>query len=780
MQRSTISRQTAGASWRGLHLKVRLATAVFAAGAAAGVQAQEAPVQSGAQPAAMVEEVLVTARRRTENLQDVPISVTAFSGEVLEQRGMYFLEDVANFAPNVNISNGRVDGGGSTAQIYIRGVGQSDFLFPNDPGVGLYVDGVYMARSVGANLALADIESIEILRGPQGTLYGKNSIGGAVKVTTTRPNGEFDASLKVTGGNYDRLDVQGVVRFPVTDTLSGKLSYASLNRDGYVRRLYDGMDLGNENKDVARAALLWEPTDTFSLLLNADVTSQNQNGAGGNLIDTFQSRTGLIENLYNPVVAPYLINQGLPGAQPGDVFDDRWVTGNTTESWGTAEARDDADIWGVSATADWDFSSSASLKSITAYREIDAKFARDSDASPFPIISTNNKHRQEQFSQEFQVSGEANDGRLNWLGGVFYMEEKGRDFNDVKILSGTLGAVGFEIDQTALSRIRTTSIAGFLHGSYALSERFSVSGGVRYTSEDKEYFKDVVNTVTGNTVIPPRTLDTTSDAYSPKISLEYTPNDDFLVYASVARGFKSGGFNPRPTNGNVGELPFDPEFVTTYEVGAKTTWFDRRLVANLTVFYSDYKDMQVTIVRAVPGPDGVFGTPDDNVAGEVENAAKARLSGFELELFARPSEAWELQFGAGYLDNEYAELDPRVPFSEQNELPDAPKWTLNAGVARYVSLARSGSLSFRLDASYTSKSFNEPFNFTGVMQDELTLLNGNITWESPSERWGVAGAVTNILDEQVIVNGIGGAAFGYFEGYFNRPREWSLTLSARL
>ncbi|MEM7570822.1 MAG: TonB-dependent receptor, partial [Pseudomonadota bacterium] len=460
---------------------------------------------------AAVETILITARKRVETLQNVPISVTAYSNAALEQRDITNLQGLNNFTPNLELTTGRADGGGSAAQIYIRGVGQSDFIFPNDPGVGLYVDDVYLARTVGGLIALADVERVEVLRGPQGTLYGKNTIGGAVKVITKAPTGEWGGKIRLTAGNFDRRDAVASVDVPILDTLAMRVELASLQRDGFVIRPFDGIDLGNEDKKLLRADMLWEPTPKLTVRMQGDVQSQRQNGAPGNLLtiipstagatpvdpvngqpvinpitnqQAFVPGTGIIEGLYNPVVVPGL-NAGL-GLPEGTLYDGRFVTGDARTSNGTAFVNDDNDIWGLSLNINYEISDNLSIKSITAYRNLDANFARDGDHTPYAIVDTNNTFQQEQISQEFQLSGLSFSDRFNWLVGGFAFFENASDDNTVSLLEGTLEAVGLELSLRPISSIKSQSFAIFTHGDFDVTDRLSISAGLRFTYEEKE------------------------------------------------------------------------------------------------------------------------------------------------------------------------------------------------------------------------------------------------------------------------------------------------------
>lgn len=762
------------------------------------VETNSATRQAGA------DSIVVTARRREETLQDVPVSLTAFTNEGLENRGISNLQGINNFTPNLELTNGRPDGGGSAAQIYIRGVGQSDFLFPNDPGVGLYIDDVYLARSVGGMLGLLDVERVEVLRGPQGTLYGKNTIGGAVKIVTAKPQiGEFSGKLKATYGSFDRLDFVGAVNIPLGDTLAARLEAAKFEREGFVTRAFDGIDLGNEDREVIRADLLFQPSDDFSLRLTGDVQSQRQNGAPGNLIAVvpstagatpipgvidpvtnqtdFVDGTGLVEGLYNPVVVP-AIAPGL--GLPTDIaFDERFLTGDAETSNGTSPVRDDNDIWGLSLTADWALSDTLSFKSISAYRQLQATFGRDGDHTPLPIVSTFNRFDQKQFSQELQLSGVSFGDRLTWLAGLYYFYEEGEDRNNVQLLSGTFDVAGFELDLIPLNFIDSNSYAGFVHGDFQLTDRLSITAGVRYTFEEKKLQRDHRLTQSG-AIITQRldglpdmgefaavgpALENDWDAFSPKAGINFEATDDILLYLTYSRGFKSGGWSPRPQTGTE-NVPFDQEFLNSFEFGTKTQFFDRRLTANFSAFFNTYEDVQITTVGADPNGSGAL-------VLSVFNAGESEIYGFELEVNAQPTENFSLDFGLGYLENEYTELDPGTGIQPDASLPDAPELTFNASAQYSFPVGDLGEITIRGGGAYKSETFKDAFNTQPLTQPGYWLADASVAFDSYDGLWRLAFVGTNLSDEVYLTNGINVEAFGYFEGYYGRPREFSVTLT---
>ncbi len=752
------------------------------------------------------EEIVVTARKREETLQNVPVSVTAFSGEGLENRGITNLQGINNFTPNLELSNGRPDGGGSAAQAYIRGVGQSDFLFPNDPGVGLYIDDVYLARSVGGMLALVDVERVEVLRGPQGTLYGKNTIGGAIKVVTRKPTGELGGKVKLEAGNFNKINGSFSLDFPLSEKISGLLQGATLNQDGYVTRISDGIDLGDVNKDLFRADFIIEANDNFTIRLAGDIQRQRQNGAPGTLLTIVNSTagaaplldgagnpvidpvtnqpavvpgTGLLEAFYNPVVVPFLLVPAL-GLPVGTAFDQRWITGGSSLSNGTAPVADNNDIWGLSMTLDWTLNEELSLKSISAYREIKATFGRDGDHSPLPIVSTYNNFKQHQFSEEIQLTGVSFDGKLNWLVGGYIFQEKASDDNNVELMSGTFDIAGFELDLIPLSNITVNSLAGFFHSTYDVTDKLSVTAGLRYTYDKKKLSRTFTNPRSGYIITmrqagvtespdgrfgPP--LEESWSEFSPKLGFDYQATEDMLLYALYSRGFKSGGWSPRPQLGTENDA-YEPETLNSFEMGTKSKWYDDRLIANFSAFYNQYKNIQITTARA--DSNGMLILP-------VENAGEAELYGFELEIKAMPTPEFQIHMGLGYLYNKYTKLDETTGILMSNKLADAPAWTFNGDVQYVIPAGDNGEISLRAGAAYKSKTYKDPFNTVPLTQEGYWLVDAGITYETLDGNWRVALVGTNLANKEFLTNGLNVSAFGYFEGYYGRPREYSLSVT---
>jgi iron complex outermembrane receptor protein len=745
---------------------------------------------------AQLEEVIVTAQRREQSLQETPISVTAFTQEAMQERLITGMADLAHFTPNLEINNGRADGGGSNAAVFIRGVGQFDFIFPTDPGVGVYLDGVYMGRTLGGMMDLADLQRIEVLRGPQGTLYGKNTIAGAVNMVTARPTGELGGTVKLTGGEFGRMDGELTLNLPaIGESLKGKLALVTRKRDGIGKSLWTGRDFDDVDRQAARTVWDWNASEAVDVSFAADVSRWRQHGSMSSVVSFYPSTSGFRE-LFNAVAAPYLAAQlGLP---PGSVLDERFVTGDPTRTWAGGPIRDNGDVWGVAATVDWKLSGSNHLKSVTSWREMRLSFGSDLDNSPFSFAETDEHQDQNQLAQELQLSGLAFGDRLDWLMGVYYFQERGHDRNFVSFGHGILDALEampgafvclgpggtdpcaggagnplnfiLETDLVPRTSINTHSYSGYAHGIYKFTDRLSLSAGARYTYEDKKWFIVESRPVSGAYVVPPSNLHDTWSAFSPKIGLEYKLTGDAMIYGQVSQGFKSGGWNPRMFDASYLK-GYDPEYLTSYEVGFKSEWLDRRLTLNGAAFLYDYRDMQLSSFHSGGGLT--------NVVLTVENAGREEIKGVELELAARPVEGLDIQIGAGYQTNRYKELAAGVPWSKDNVLPDAPKWTLNAGVQYRIALGGAGHLVPRLDGSYKSKTYKDPQNSPDIVQDGLFLLNAQLGFQSSDERWQVTGFVTNLANKEYITRGLHFSDFGFTVHYPGRPREWGASVAYR-
>lgn len=725
-----------------------------------------------------IGEIVVTARRRAENLQDVPISMTAYTAETIQARGVSDLKGMTNFTPNLEINSGRADGGGTTAQIYIRGVGQNDFLIPNDPGVGLYVDDVYVARSTGAVAGLSDIQSVEVLRGPQGTLYGKNTIGGAVRITSAPPS--FDAisgRMSVTYGSYDRLDFQGSANIPLASNFAIRLSGSSRNTDDLQKRYLDptGAGQGNINQDAARLIARWKPADELDITLSGDYTRTRQHMAYGGNIRYIAGASPLIDVLNAEIFPGVASSLGLPA---GTVFDGRWSTAPKT-SGATGPNSDDYDVWGVSGIIVYDLTPDIALKSITAYRSVKGAAGRDGDSSPFAVVETISADDNKQFSQELQLNGTSFADRFKWTLGLYYIRENLENRITTKLWDGLFrSSLGIDFNARSRGKLLGRSMAAFGQGTFDVTDKLHVTVGGRYNVEKKNFnnrwfFLDQpreftcpgidVNGVFENC----RSKD---NVFTPMASLAYNFTRDVMAYASYSEGFKAGGWTPRLFS-QQSLKRYKPEKLKAYEVGVKSSLFDRRMTLNISAFQSDYSDLQLTSVRA-----DSTGAPQPIV----ENAGTARIRGVEIEANARIGDATTVSAGLGYLDGKYRRLDPGVSFPLSAELPDTPPLSLTGSIEHRVALANDGGITVRVDTSYKDRTYKEPSNIRAVSQKPYVLLNGRLAYQPADERYSIALFGTNLLDERYITNGLDVAStFGIYEAYYGRPREWGVELALK-
>jgi iron complex outermembrane receptor protein len=755
---------------------------LLAGGAPAG--AADAPgttVGPTAPDGDVLAEVVVTAQLRPERLHDVPISIAVVGGETLQAIGASDISEAVQFVPNVSFDNVVTQSGGTLASsIYIRGIGQSDFLQTTDPGVGLFVDGVYVARSVGSVLDAAEVERVEVLRGPQGTLYGRNTIGGAINVTL-QPPGDTRALLgRVTTGSDDRFDTYLRLDAPVGERLRTRWSFASFGQAGYVTRPAIGDRLGNRHGRVARGAVVWEPSKLLKASFAADYTRRRERGVPATLLRVVQTcprgTTNAVGGCDAFAATPgqtYLFNNVPPvnrsagGAGVGSsVYDRRYVSGDPYVNLGTGDEVSELDLWGASLTLDARVGGVA-VRSITAWRTFDAYFVRDTDAAPFAIGVPSSTVEQRQFSQELQLLGSSFDDRLDWVGGLYFFDELADDDSDFRTASFVAQSGGVDIGGRAY--------APFAQATWRFTPRLALTGGARYTEERRTYTPTQFfeSSVTGTpppglVIVPPveNRLEYSKPTW--RVALEGKPAEDTLVYLSWATGFKAGGFVqrnqvPRPT------LPtFGPETVEVVEVGAKATALDRRLSASVAVFSGDYEDLHIRIIEPV------------SFSPITSNAGDARIRGAETEFEAALHPRLRLTGAVGWLDAEYRRIEPTVPdLTLQSKLTDSPEWSANLGLVGTLPLA-AGTLSGRVDWIYRSAHYNDAENTPELRQGAFGLLNLSATWSAAvgDGSWSVTGGVRNATDERYIVSGYALAAQGPIAGTYARPREWFLTLEA--
>jgi len=556
-----------------------------------------ADAQSSAQVSySALEEIVVTARKREEGLQNTPISITALTNEGLEKRNIVSIDQVSNVTPNLTINTSSAFSGSSqTPAIFLRGIGQTDFTLNTDPGVGIYVDGVYISRSVGGLLDLVDTKSVEVLRGPQGTLFGRNTIGGAINIVSNPPAEEFSGKVKATVGEDDWRILSANVSVPFSDTFRGKFAINDQSRDGHVVRT-DGVDLGDKNSTSLRASFEWDASESLSFSAVVDDTDANENGTPLSL--TQVNEMAPFVAIHNIFVAPTLVSTLGAGA----FFTDQFVSDNLFVTQGSGDVFSDLDVTGVSLTTEYE-AQNFSVKSITAYRDLESSFSRDGDASPLPVNATSDLYEYDQFSQELQFQGTALDDRLKWIFGLYYFEESGNNNNIVDF-----GFVQFRSGGT----VDNESYAAFAQTTYDINERLSLTAGLRYTDETRQFnpitfvteqrtllptppFPPFLNFTPGQLLVPQGELESSTDEFTPLLNLSYQANQNLLTYFSFSQGFKSGGFTQRIFPALPAVPSFEPENVDVYEAGFKYDAENGRFRLNGSVYFTDYTDLQVTV-----------------------------------------------------------------------------------------------------------------------------------------------------------------------------------------
>ncbi len=743
----------------------RLAPGVTAAAALFLLPSTPAPAADDVLAPRGLEEIIVTARKREESLQDTPISVTAFTTDALQARDIDTTRRLGDFTPNLVSNNGSaVSGNNSAASYFIRGIGQIDFLLNTDPGVGLYLDDVYIARSMGSVIDLVDLERIEVLRGPQGTLFGRNTIGGAIALRSRAPATQPSFRGEVVAGSDDLVGGKLAVDLPINDRLLTQLAASYRTRDGFVRRLADGVELGDIDGGSARVALRWLPTDAWIVDFVVDGSRHREESPPTTA--TALNGASAFGGFYNAVLS------GSPNCTPPPgsftdpaCFNAQFLTGDLESTNATFHSQSDLDAWGTALTAGWDGGDGLSFKSITAYRSVEALGFRDGDNSPHVIAQTIDTWDHEQFSQEFQLAGTTGGDALEWIVGLYYFEEQGTNLNFVDFAPVFIQSGG---------SVDNDSWAAFGQATWRFANRWSLTGGLRYTDETKRFTPDQfviedrgTGLPPGTPLLPPVEAQTTISELTPMVNLAYRWSDEAMTYVTYSEGFKSGGFTQRVFPPLPAVPSFEPEFVRSYEIGAKLTALEDRLRLNGAVFYTDYDDLQVQVLLGV--------------APITRNAAAAEIRGFELELTTRPTAALLLEAGVGYTDAEYTEIGAQViGLTLDNEFAQIPEWTINAGASYDFALPAGAVLRPRVNWSYRSEVFMDALNTPEIRQPAYDLLSASLTYLTSDERWRASISGTNLTDERYFTSGFADLPVsGIAEVVVARPREWSLSVQYR-
>jgi iron complex outermembrane recepter protein len=922
-----------------LRLPIVAGTCIAALGAALTAQAQQA---SGALPSAeasggALEEVVVTAERREENIQTVPITVTAFSADTMQSRNLVDIKSLGDLTPGVNLDAGApFSGDRSVLSASIRGIGQDDFAFNLNPGVGVYVDGVFLARTIGANQNLLDVDRVEILKGPQGTLFGANTIGGAISIVTHTPGDEERFIAQATGGSYDRRDFGFTADIPIIKgTLLSSISVSSQDQTGWMKVVpypnsspYSSAAMtvipmsdfaqsglgtsdtyGGTGVQVIRGKLLWNATDKLKVTMSADWAHEDTTALGYTVLDTFagNAASSTFSSLYNLCIsnnaatiggaiaagttppnvvfpagappniffsaacgepraqvpgisrgAPPLLGAGYVGgpAGPYNFLNHPGTTylgsPNPYPWWGpqavntgninTTYAADGPDfarynLWGDAITATYDLTDTMTFKSITAYREIAWQIGTSLQGSPGDgIQSVTDKQHQWQLSQEFQVLGKAFDGRLNYVGGLYYFNEAGY-VHDYVPFEGLLYVYDADND------VENKDLAAFIHADFKLTNQISFTAGGRYT-DVATYFKGgqgdlnsfpygsecwqnacppfpAFNTVPSQPYPPgpgtgvegalgqpyyryfPPVPDAQSwHIFDPTVGAQFHFTDDVMAYASWSKGFKQGGWTTRLSAPILTPQAarFSPEYSKTYELGLKSQWFDHRLQANAAVYFTNYDGIQLNIQQGI--------------SPVYTNAGNADIKGAELDLQSNVGGGLSLNLSGSYIDAYYTSVNananipqyflpdgtavcptdainlatgaPVCPLHAPGvtqldaKLPKTPKWKFTFDPIYDLHLPNEAIVRFIPAYTYTSNMFNDALNTPQLYRAATHMIDASVHYVSPTGKYDLAFGGTNLTDDRFITAGSPNAGAGEVGGYYNDPREWYVTLRLKL
>ncbi|RJG51734.1 TonB-dependent receptor [Sphingobium terrigena] len=728
-----------------------------------------------------LDEIVVTAQKRAENLQSTPIAVTAFNAAALVNKNVDDISGIAAFTPNLQFdATAPLSGASSAAIVFIRGVGKSGYQVTDDPGVGTYVDGVYVSSSVGGVLDVLDVERIEVLRGPQGTLFGRNTIGGAISITTKRPSEEPGGSLEATYGNYDRMEIRGSIDTPISEVLRTKLTFGYKRADGWSHLL--AIDYpppahnnrsqrtpGDVNRGSGRLAVEYTPSDSFNFYLTADVSRIREATVASTALAV--PLDGTLTAAYNAVDAAIT---DVPGYGTGVLYDDRWVVapGNKRGTFQTGPNGTNLNVTGFAGTAEWKLADDLTLKSITAFRKVSGSFNRDADNSPLQIADCFSDFKQKQFSQEGQLLGTAFADRLDYIVGAYYFKESAVD--DYRCaLPPSIGTVILKSDAD------NSSYAAFGQASFKLMDDLKVTAGIRYTHDKKSLLPDFIydpaagGAFAGVRTVPYDRVTETFSNVSPRFSVDYKVSRDVLFYGSYSRGYKGGGFNARTVSPRADVLAFRPEKLATFEIGTKLEMLDRRVRLNLAAFTTKYQNLQITVIEGfAPG---------------TQNGGDARIKGFEAELTAKPTEGLTLNASLAHLDTKYTKLlafSPNVLPAFQvragNKLSNSPEWTASAGFDYRIPAAGiDGDVVLRGDWSYNSKIYNDDINSVWLTQSGYSIFNAQIAYENSGGNWDLVVWGKNLSDKQYIFSGDANAAAGFVQGNYSTPRTYGVTFRRR-
>lgn len=677
--------------------------------------AQTADTQEGR------DVVVVTAQKRDQDIQEVPVAVTALTGEALQDAHVSTVMDLNALAPSLQV---KTDDNAANPKIFIRGIGLNDFNPNTASAVAIYSDGVYIGSPLAQMGQFFDLERVEVLRGPQGTLYGRNTTGGAINLISRKPSDNFEATGSVEYGSYNNLALEGAVGGPITPELAYRASGTYLSNDGYTLNRLTGNRGNDTNRGAARFQLQWTPSDTFDALFQLRYGKSD----GGSIL------------AYNRSLLPATAQATGPDGFCAPAY---YTSGDCTDLAGYAntstnlyqgdyhlEGKDKVETYGASATLTWDLGA-MSLISVTGYDHADRDDVEDTDAGPTDIITARYKAKQWAASEELRLQSNG-DNQLDWVAGIYVARDEldTNSYYDVFRVANSgdpltdlpqgIGVFGWPFTQD------TNSYAVFGQIDYDFTDKLTATFGLRYSADKKTFhYNSTYASDVGGPSSDLFSIDDskTFDSFSGKVGLQYQLTDDVNVYGSYNRGYKSGGFFGGQTTDPSSLRPYDDELVNAYEVGLKSQLMDGLLTANFATFFYDYQDLQVYTLVV---------DPNTNLTVQnFTNASNAEVKGLEAELMASPIDGLDLSLGASFLDATYQDFQSQGDDYSGNTLPNAPEVSLN-GSARYEWDFFGGSAEAQADVSYRSKVYYDTRNVERLSDGDRTFVNLRFGWR-PSQ-----------------------------------------------
>ena len=727
-----------------------LALAVAAA-AAPWARAQEEGTR-----AAALEEVIVTAERREASLQETPISVLAFGIDSLEKLGVDDLGDIQHSVPNLVMR--QFPNSQASLRTYMRGVGNNDVGMSTDPSVGVYIDGIYVARSIGLGSEVASLERIEVLRGPQGSLYGRNTIGGAINMITAKPKGEWGFKGGLSAGDRDYAKARAEIDTPRAAGLAAKLSLMSSQKDGWVENNGAGPDFGDNDSLAGRLAVNWSPVDNFTADYAYDYTDVDSG------------------TIYYQNIGPSLF-----GFESVPYRDDRQNSARPRVPFEESSV----EVSGHSLTLSWEISDAVSLKSLTGYREVEQDIYQDYGANPNTTRLFANApflNEQDQFSQELQLLGNLLDGGLEYVLGAYYFEEEG-DEDAIDYITLPLAYYppyppDMTLNEFELPRRVSTANndATALYGHFTwtpemLARRLHLTLGLRY-SEDEREIKTAQSF--GGYEFFSAHADDSWDNTSTDFTVSYDIDENVNVYAKYVEGYKTGGFNIRGTSLVAATTPVSEETVSTWEAGIKSQFLDDRLRFNAAVFTSDYEDIQLSFAQ--------IGDPTNTV---LYNAGKATIDGAEVDLTALITDTLVLTVGYGYLDASVDEvIDPNtganLAKTAKYALPSAPDNSFTADLDYTFPSFGYGELALNVNYSYVDDTEFVSTPTFGYDIPDYDLWNARLTLRELCVGEGRAAVALwgrNLADEEYLLDGIESFPWSQMVASFGERRTWGVDVT---